>query len=259
MSNRLGPARQNTAVIRPKQLGNATTTLVCLGFCGGGTGPYHPWAEVVPPAVDLALICYPGRDGRFLEDFATTWDELAEDTVRTVVSAVGDGPYVLFGHSMGGWMAFDVASRLETRGTSVPDALVVSSCNAPSRGLTPRDMFPASQDTDADLLTWMRTHGLVPDHVLDHPDLLEMAVEIMRADIAVRDTFHYNGSAGVTMPLQVLHGRDDQVIESAAPAQWRRLALGRYRHDSLPGGHFYTPEVWRNLPTHIASLAHPGN
>jgi hypothetical protein len=93
VTNRL--ARQNTAVIRPKQLDGANTTLVCLGFCGGGTGPYHPWAEAVAPDVDLALVCYPGRDGRFLEEFATTWDELAEDAARTVVSAVGDRPYVL--------------------------------------------------------------------------------------------------------------------------------------------------------------------
>jgi surfactin synthase thioesterase subunit len=250
----MGPARQNTAVIRPKQLDGATTTLVCLGFCGGGTGPYHPWVEVVAPDVDVVLVCYPGRDGRFLEKFATTWDELAEDATGMVVSAVGDQPYVLFGHSMGGWMAFDVASRLEARGTSVPDALVVSSCNAPARGLTPRDMFPARQDTDEELLTWMRTHGLLAEHVLDDPDLLDMAVEIMRADIAVRDTFRYNGAAGVTMPLQVLSGADDKVIEADAPAQWRELALGPYRHDSLPGGHFYTPEVWRALPTHIAAI-----
>jgi surfactin synthase thioesterase subunit len=241
-------------VIRPKQLDGATTTLVCLGFCGGGTGPYHPWAEVVAPDVDVALVCYPGRDGRFLEKFAMTWDELAEDTTRMVVSAVGDQPYVLFGHSMGGWMAFDVASRLQAQGTSVPDALVVSSCNAPARGLTPRDMFPACQDTDEELLTWMRTHGLVAEHVLGDPDLLEMALEIMRADIAVRDTFRYNGAAGVTMPLQFLSGADDEVIEADASAQWRELALGPYRHDSLPGGHFYTPEVWRALPTRITAI-----
>ncbi|GAA3074707.1 thioesterase II family protein [Streptosporangium carneum] len=254
MSNRLGPARQDTAVIRPKQLDDAITTLVCLGFCGGGTGPYQPWAEVVPPGVDLALVCYAGREGRFLEEFATTWDELAEDATRTVVSAVGDRPYVLFGHSMGGWMAFEVATRLQARSASVPDALVVSSCNAPARGLTPRDMLPARQDTDEELLTWMRTHGLLADYVLDDPDLLEMAVEIMRADIAVRDTFRYNGAAGVTMPLQFLAGADDEAIEADAPAQWRELALGPYRHDSLPGSHFYTPEVWRTLPIHITAI-----
>ncbi|WP_154670717.1 hypothetical protein [Actinopolyspora erythraea] len=56
------------------------------------------------------------------------------------------------------------------------------------------------------------------------------------------------------MPLQVLSGADDQVIEETTPAQWRELALGSYRHDSLPGGHFYTPEVWRVLPTHITAI-----
>jgi surfactin synthase thioesterase subunit len=242
-------------VIRPKQLDGPATTLVCLGFCGGGTASYHPWAEVVAPDVDLALVCYPGRDGRFREGFATTWDELADDATRTVLSAVGGRPYILFGHSMGGWMAFEVASRLALRGTSVPDSLVVSSCNAPTRGLTPRDMFPGRQDTDDELLAWIRAHGLAAEHVLGDPELQEMAIEIMRADIAVRDTFHYSGTARLTMPLQVLSGADDPVIEATAPAQWQALAQGPYRHDSLPGGHFYTPDVWRTLPLHMAALA----
>ncbi|MFJ8941713.1 hypothetical protein ACIRG4_00175 [Streptomyces sp. NPDC102395] len=55
-------------------------------------------------------------------------------------------------------------------------------------------MFPARQDADEQLLTWMRTHGLIAEHVLGDPDPLEMAVEIMGADIAVRDTFRHNGA-----------------------------------------------------------------
>jgi surfactin synthase thioesterase subunit len=56
------------------------------------------------------------------------------------------------------------------------------------------------------------------------------------------------------MPVQVLSGADDTVIEPNAAAQWRELALGKYRHDSLPGGHFYTPKVWRTLPENIISI-----
>jgi surfactin synthase thioesterase subunit len=244
---------QDTIVVRPRQNPHATLTLVCLGFCGGGAGPYLPWADALPPEVELAAICYPGRDGRYLDDFAADWNALAEDATSAVLSAA-DRPYVLFGHSMGGWMAFDVATRVEKRGGPKPAALVVSSANAPSRGLTPRDMFPAQSDTDEQLLDWMRTHGLMPEHVLSDPDLQEMALELMRADIRVRDTFYYTDGARVTVPLQVLTGAADEVIVPNTAEQWRRLALGEYRHDVLPGGHFYTPEIWRRLPGHIAAI-----
>ncbi|MFF7407964.1 thioesterase II family protein [Streptomyces lydicus] len=246
--------RQDTTVIQIKERTEQTSrTLICLGFCGGGTGPYHVWGDCLPADVALSAVCYPGREGRFLEPCATDWDELAADTTAAVLSAV-QGPYVLFGHSMGGWMAFDVAARIERDGGPLPETLVVSSCNAPDRGLTPRDMFPARQDTDTSLLDWMRTNGLMPAHVLEDPDLQEMAVELMRADIQVRDTFRYTPGASVSLPVQMLSATDDNVIEQDAGNQWRRVALGSYRHDTLPGGHFYTPEIWRRLPLHIPAL-----
>ena len=245
---------RDTIVVRPRRVPGATRTLVCLGFCGGGAGSYLPWAEVMPPGTELAAICYPGREGRFAEDYARDWDELAEDATAAV-EAAADGPYVLFGHSMGGWMAFDVAARIEERGGPAPAALVVSSANAPSRGLTPQDMFPSQRDTDAELSHWMRTFGLLPEHVLNDPDLQEMATELMRADIRVRDSFYYREGAAVNVPLQVLTGDADQVIDPGTADQWRKLAGGDFTHDVLPGGHFYTPEVWAGLPSRIAALA----
>ncbi|HTZ44036.1 MAG TPA: alpha/beta fold hydrolase [Jatrophihabitans sp.] len=249
----MSPA-QDTTVVRSHRSAEPERTLVCLGFCGGGAGAYHPWGPVLPPHVDLVTICYPGRDGRFLEDYVQNWDELAADATAAVSSAGEEGPYVLFGHSMGGWMAFEVAARIERQGGPRPQTLVVSSANAPSRGLTPQDMFPNMQDTDEQLLGWMRAHGLMPAHVLDDPDLQEMAIELMRADIRVRDTFAYADGTMVSIPLQVLTGDEDSVIEPDTGEQWQRLATAGYRHDVLPGGHFYTPAVWQRLPEFIPSL-----
>jgi surfactin synthase thioesterase subunit len=241
-----------TALVRPRQVPDARRTLVCLGFCGGGAGVYLRWADSMPPGTELAAVCYPGREGRFLEDFAADWDALAEDALA-VVTAV-EGPYVLFGHSMGGWMAFDVASRIEERGGRAPEALVVSAANAPSFGLTVRDMFPAQQDTDEQLMDWMRTFGLLPEHVLGDPDLAQMALELMRADIRVRDTFYHREGAKVSTPLQILSGTDDDIIDRHVADHWRKLSTSDVRHDVLPGGHFYTPDIWRGLPSRITAL-----
>jgi surfactin synthase thioesterase subunit len=245
---------QDAVVVRPHPKQDPELTLVCLGFCGGGTGSYHPWTAVVPPAVDLAAVCYPGRDGRFLEPVARDWEELALDAVAAVRSVGAEGPYVVFGHSMGGWMAFDVVARIERDGGRLPEALIVSAANAPSRGLTPRDMYPARQHTDEQLLHWMRTYGLLPEHVLADPDLQEMAVELMRADINVRDTFRPPADACVSVPLQILTGKEDPMMDPDVGEQWRELTVADYRHDTLPGGHFYTPEIWSRLPGYFRAL-----
>ncbi|GAA0472166.1 alpha/beta fold hydrolase [Streptomyces sp. NPDC046215] len=243
-----------TTVVALKRTAGAERTLVCLGFCGGGTAAYHEWAAAMPAGTDLLAVCYPGREGRFAEEYADTWDALAQDATAAVRAATSSGgPYVLFGHSMGGWMAFDVTTRLAAAGDPLPDTLVVSSCNAPDRGLTARDRFPARGDADGELLTWMSVHGLLPAHVLDDEDLTEMAVELMRADIRVRDTFTYTG-ARITVPLQVLSGAEDAVVGDDAGDRWGGLTTAAHRHDVLPGGHFYTPGVWRTLPDRIPAL-----
>ncbi|MFJ2766648.1 thioesterase II family protein [Streptomyces sp. NPDC087300] len=243
---------QDASVVRPEPRPAAAHRIVCLGFCGGGTGPYRDWPGLLADDTELALVCYPGREGRFAEEFATSWDELAADATESVVRAAGGLPYTLFGHSMGGWMAFDVAARLEARGGHAPERLIVSSCNAPDRGVTERDRFPRIEDADGQLLDWMQEIGLLPPYVVEDADLSEMAVELMRADILVRDSYRPAPGASVTLPVQVLYGADDAVIEPAVAEQWARVARGELRVDALPGGHFYTKPLWKALPEHFA-------
>lgn len=245
----------DTVVVRLRRLKNRARTLACLGFCGGGSGSFHAWIDVLPPDVELAAICYPGHEGRHSEEFAADWDALADDATEAVLAVAAEGPYVLFGHSMGALMAFDVTARVEQAAGPPPDVLVVSSADAPSRGLTADDMFPPRQYTDQQLLEWMRTYGLMPDYALDDPDLAEMAVELMRADIKIRDTFRYVAGTCVRTSLQVLTGSDDAVIEADAGKRWEALTLGGFWHGVLPGGHFYTPEIWRRLPAFVPALS----
>ncbi|MPY39296.1 thioesterase [Streptomyces phyllanthi] len=231
---------------------DAGRTLVGLSLFGGGTAAYRPWTAGMPAGTDLVVLCYPGREGRFTEPFARDWDELATGVTESLRTA-DLGPYVLFGHSMSGWMAFDVAARLETDEARKPEALVLSSCNAPDRGLTDSERFPTHQDDDERLLEWMGTYGLLPPHVREDDDLTELALEVMRADIAVRDTFVHAG-ARVSVPLQVFSGADDPLISADVGSRWGGLTSGPYRHDVLGGGHFYTPEIWRALPSRIAPI-----
>ncbi|WP_377273144.1 thioesterase II family protein [Peterkaempfera sp. SMS 1(5)a] len=249
-------AVRDTTVVRPRRNPGARRILFCLGFCGGGTGAYLPWTAAVPDDTELAAICYPGREGRFTEEFAADWEELVQDSLSAVLSAA-DRPYVLFGHSLGGWMAFDLAVRIKECGGRAPDSVVVSSANSPRRQLDGHDMWPNSPregHSDAELMGWMQSFGLIPQHALDDPDLREMALDLMRADLHVRDSFTYRAGSALDVPLQLFTGESDEVIEPNTADHWRELARGGFRHDVLPGSHFYTPQVWASLPGMISAL-----
>ncbi|MFD5777725.1 thioesterase II family protein [Streptomyces fungicidicus] len=245
------------AVQRPRPRPGAERVLVCLSYCGGGTAPFRQWAEDLPEDVELALICYPGREARFGAPFARVWTELRDDVVRSVRGLTGR-PYILFGHSMGSWMAFETAAELERIGAAPPEALVVSGGVAPhKRREMPREDTPRS-DADADaLVRWMRDLGQVSPAIAAEPELLKIAVDLLRADLAVTESYRFVDGTRVSVPLRVLYGTEDAAPFADVERHWRPLTAGPFQAVELPGGHFYTPEVWSRL-TEWCTLPVPG-
>jgi len=70
----------------------------------------------------------------------------------------------------------------------------------------------------------------------------------MRADVRVRDTYTHTAGAGTSAPVHVLHGAEDALMDPGLAGEWPRVCVRPPRVTRLPGGHFYTPEIWRELP-----------
>lgn len=105
-------------------------TLFCLPFAGGGASAYNQWAKKMQGKVTVCLVQLPGREERIMEkpyiDMPVMLDDL-EEAVREVV----DGPYALWGHSMGGKIAYELEKRLEAVGYTA-SCLFISGSRIPS-------------------------------------------------------------------------------------------------------------------------------
>jgi surfactin synthase thioesterase subunit len=158
---------------------------------------------------------------------------------------------------MGAWVAFEAAVRMEQLGLRAPGALIVSANDSPSRHRDRRRRRPSAAESDADLLGWLGRVGQLPPAILADPDLRQMAVDLLRADLRASSTYRYVSGVRVHAPLQVIHGSDDPIASPESAQRWREQAAGPFSVTELPGGHFYTDDLWPRLPEHFTALRRP--
>ncbi|MEV5351211.1 thioesterase II family protein [Streptomyces achromogenes] len=213
---------------------DAAARLVCLPHAGGSATFYHPVSANMPESVDVLAVQYPGRQDRRQEPCAETIQELA-DRLTPVLLPWTDRPLVLFGHSMGATLGFEVARRLERDHGVVARALVVSARRAPS---CPRDESVHLRDDDG-LIEEMRLLSGTDSAILDDIELIRMALPAIRADYRAAETYVYEPGPNLRCPVVALVGDDDPKVTVEEARAWSRHTDAPFECHVFPGGHFY--------------------
>ena len=100
--------------------------LLCFPYAGGSATSLRPLEETVNPVISLHLATLPGRGRRFGEP-ATSDISVLVNGFCDAIERIAPQRFVLFGHSMGGILAFEVARALRRRRNRFkPVALVAS-------------------------------------------------------------------------------------------------------------------------------------
>ncbi|MBO4204434.1 thioesterase II family protein [Micromonospora echinofusca] len=218
--------------------------LFCLPHAGGAASAYLPWADLLPSTVELCAVQLPGRGGRSGEPARGRAAELAAE-IAEGVAAEADLPYAFFGHSMGGLLAFEAAQLLAGQGAPAPMGLMVSSARSPDRWDRPGRRFHTG--SDAELIGMLRVQGATPPELFEFPDLLELALPPLRADLEVCETYVFAERPPLTVPIAVFGGSEDPGVTAADLAGWRRHSIAPVSVRIFGGDHFYHTEALPQL------------
>lgn len=225
---------EGAPVSRARRNPAALVRLVCFSHAGGGPGTFRHWPEQLTPDIELWSVTLPGRAGRAHEPCARTWQPLVHDLASAVSEHVAE-PVALFGHSLGGLLAFEVARGFVRGGHAEPCHLVVSARGAPESRLTVD--IPTS---DEELLEQVgKLYGGIPDAVRDEPELLAAAMPVLRADIELVRTYVFTPDQPLQCPITVLGGDADPTVSRVALDGWASHTTAGHEVHRLAGGHFY--------------------
>ena len=208
-----------------------------MPFAGGGIWAYREWSRRLPAWVAVCGIELPGR-GRMISKPAMSDGEAL---LKAMLASVGDEiaamPTVLLGHSMGALLAHGCARKLmETRGIGAA-AVVVCGQRPPH---LPARRPPICDLPNDELLQELRqmTGGEIEG--LDHPELAELMMPTLRADITLVERWPRHPPQPLPIPLHAFGGEDDPDVLPDDLEAWRPHTSAAFSTVLFPGGHFFT-------------------
>lgn len=210
-------------------------SVVCFGHAGGDPRAYLGWQRDLGPAATIRAVCVPGRGPRFREPGPTGLAELA-DAAAEAIRGLPDRAVCLFGHSLGGLVAFEVARRL--RDWPPLRHLVVSGCAAPSLLPTEYVVWAAGLPWAEFVAATAEHEGLAPE-IVEDPELQELLLPDLRADVRLFAGYRYRPAAPLTVPASVVNGVDDWRVADGVLHPWEREFTSVPEYHWREGGHFY--------------------
>ncbi|HEV3321526.1 MAG TPA: alpha/beta fold hydrolase [Solirubrobacteraceae bacterium] len=231
---------------------SAIAQVFCMPHAGGGTTSFQGWEAYLPAQIALVPVRAPGRELRFTEPPFAHITPLVQALQAAIVSAL-DRPYVLLGHSLGALIAFELARTLRRSDAPSPLGLIVSGYPAPQ---LPRERLAAHRLPDAALKHVLCELGGVADEVLANDELLSLFLPLLRADLAVDESYEYESQTPLEVPIVAFAGEDDRVAHPADVACWREQTSSAFRMHLLAGGHFScyeeAPRFLRLVEMHVS-------
>ena len=234
---------------------DAETRLFCLPYAGGSAAAYRGWRGRLPAGLELCALELPGRGGRLGEPAVPRLGRLVE-MIADGIAAGLDRPYALFGHSMGGLLAFELARSLRRRGLRPPERVFISAMAPPGTSVARPQLHQAP---DEEVLRRLAELGGTPPELLANEELMELLLPVFRADFAVLETYEYRPEAPLAVPLTVCGGRADRNAPPTGLHGWRKHTSADARLHLFDGGHFYLHEQQEHLLGAVLSDLSPAH
>jgi medium-chain acyl-[acyl-carrier-protein] hydrolase len=228
----------------PRPNPRARARAICCHHAGGTASTFRHWFELLPTHLELSALQMPGRQDR-LEDPPVTAMADVLPPLLAELRVLADRPYVLFGHSLGALIAYELASALDREGAG-PVHLFVSGRGAPHRP----SLFPAISHLPAEAFR-ARAPELfeaMPPELWDNDEAMELLLPMLRGDLTIADRYRWLPRPPLTLPVTALGGDRDLRVPPEDLAAWADYTRGEFARRMFPGGHFY-------LETHAEQLA----
>ena len=214
---------------------DAQLRLFCFPYAAGGASIFSSWPSQLPSEVDVIPLQLPGRENNWNHDPFTEMLPLVQILVQ-VLQPYLDMPYALLGHSMGGLISFELARELCKQNEPAPVHMFVSGMRAPQ---LPDPDPPMSELPESEFLAELSRRYTTVDQFPQDAELMKMILPLLRADIALCESYVYASGPPLDFPISVFGGLADPKANREELSAWRAQTCSSFSLRMFPGEHFF--------------------
>ncbi|UYY98649.1 alpha/beta fold hydrolase [Peribacillus frigoritolerans] len=228
-----------------RKYGDSDTTherVIFLPHAGGSANFFHELCVDLSSSIECIAIQYPGRQDRFDEKMINSIEEYS-DIITEVILGLDDKPTMLFGHSMGSLIAYNMLVRYESELPFI-NLLLASAHNPPQNNPKYVDYDSMSNDN---IIAYLKRLGGFDDVLLSDPNIIEIILPAVRNDLQAVSKYSNKSDVKINVPILAIIGDQDRSTDIESTSVWSELTTKEFQIIQLPGGHFYLSNEYKSL------------
>jgi len=210
--------------------------LFCFPYAGSSAVvTYKYFSDVLPKYVEVCPVELPGRGSRMSEKLVDNMNDILLDILETIGQSIHE-PYIFFGHSMGALISYELTNLFIKKSLPLPLKLYLSAHRAP---FAEKDGPIMHKLNNQEFIKELISMKGVAQEILDHSELLNLVLPIIRNDYKLCETYSYKPHNKIDIPITVFGGKFDKDIEEEHLLQWSELTNSNFSSFLFDGDHFF--------------------
>lgn len=172
------------------------------------------------------------------------------DKIVSAIHPYLDTPYLVFGHSLGAKISYEVCNELREKQDNAPCHLIVSGSRAPHIP----EPEPLHHLQDVDFIEAMKRYSGMSKEFLENRDLLNLFLPIFRADFILDETYCFTKYEKFDFPITALYGDQDQDSEIDTVEAWSEYTNTSFNKKVFHGEHFFIKTSEKEVLAYIKDI-----
>lgn len=209
--------------------------IFALPFAGGSKYSYRVLHDFVPAPFEWETIELPGRGSRLHEPLLSDINEITEDAFNQIRNRLNEGEYLIYGHSMGTLLGYELTKRIMKAGLNKPVCLFFTGRGAPA--VKERKKISAYEKQ----AFWqeIKKLGGLPEEILENEEMKDFFEPFLRSDFKAVEEYQYQPMENpLPVPLFVRTGSEDMAFGNDI-MKWQKETQHKLSLKILPGDHFF--------------------